>query len=219
MSIPSGGQPGNPGSVAKISPQGLRSAPSPAIRKNATEAQELAARLTRLLEEAPVDLARVGQEIRTEPGLEALVLRLTASLILSPDGSAGTLEEATVALGTDRLRVLIETWSLFRQLQDAENIVGASTDGKRHLNLAAWTPAALYIASLLRRLGVNSPGTSVANDPSTRTGFEISDPAALTETLVRDFICLMPMLDPKALTTAEKTALAGLSSASCSDSK
>jgi hypothetical protein len=219
MSIPSGGQPGNAPSVTGMGPQGLYSTPSSANRKNAAEAQGLAARMARLLEEAPVDLARVGQEIRAEPGLEALVLRLTASLILSPEGSAGTLEEATVALGTDRLRVLIETWSLFRQLQDAENIVGSGTDGKRHLNLAAWTPAALYIASLLRRLGVNSPGTTATNDPLNHAEFEIGDPAALTETLVRDFICLMPMLDPKALTSAEKTALAGLSSASWNDSK
>lgn len=219
MPIPRGEQPGKSASMACSNPSGPYGAPSSAIRKNTTSAQELASRLARLLEEAPVDLARVGQEIRAEPGLEALVVRLTASLILTPEGSAGTLEEATVALGTDRLRVLIETWSLLRQLQDAENFASAGTDGKRPLNLAAWTPAALYIASLLRRLGVNSPGIIASSDPLNRAGFEIGDPAALTETLVRDFICLMPMLDPKSLTAAEKTALAGLSNASRSDSK
>jgi HD-like signal output (HDOD) protein len=60
----------------------------------------------------PVDLKRVSEAVRARPDLEALVLRLTDSLELSPDVPIATVEEAAVVLGRDRLRVLLHTWAL-----------------------------------------------------------------------------------------------------------
>jgi HD-like signal output (HDOD) protein len=60
----------------------------------------------------PVDLKQVSEAVRARPDLEALVLRLTDSLELSPDVPIATVEEAAVVLGRDRLRVLLHTWVL-----------------------------------------------------------------------------------------------------------
>jgi hypothetical protein len=148
-------------------------------------------RINRLLDAEIVDLSRVAREIRSHPDLESLVLRMAASLALSAAESLLTLEEAVFVLGSDRLRVLLYTWSLLqRKLPQIHPSAAAS-----------WTPEALYLASFLRYLGLDSPDAAIlhsemfsfALDPQ-RTEF-----ADLRDTLMRDFLSLIPVLDPSIL--------------------
>jgi hypothetical protein len=89
---------------------GTRRQTSKALSSHETDPREVMARLTRLLHAAPIDLAAICAEIRTHGELEALIMRLTGSLVLSPDEPLSTVEEAVVVLGTERLRVLIDLW-------------------------------------------------------------------------------------------------------------
>ncbi len=147
--------------------------------------------LTHLLDADPVDLGRVSEEIRGEPGLEALVLRLAASLVLSEEGAIPKLEEAAVVLGTDRLRVLVHMWSLLNGLPgEVRAEYGLAGTGK------TWSPEAFYIASFLRCLAIADPHATKSNEiPSMHGG----DLAALKSLLMRDFVSLIPALDPSLL--------------------
>jgi len=148
-------------------------------------------RLTRILNADPVDLARVSEEIRGQPGLEALVLRLAASLVLSEEGSILKLEEAAVVLGTDRLRVLTHMWSLLSGLPgEVRAEYGLPGSGKD------WSPEAFYIASFLRCLAGADP---YAAKGSETPSLQSADLAALKTMLMRDFVSLIPALDPSLL--------------------
>lgn len=153
--------------------------------------------INRLLDADIVDLGRVAREIRSHPDLELLVFRMAASLALLPQESSQTLEDTVFVLGTDRLRVMLYTWSL---LQRKPTRIHSAAP-------ASWTPEALYLASFLRYLGLDSPDAAIlhsemfpfALDPQCT---EIAD---LRDTLMRDFLSLIPVLDPSVLRFAPKT--------------
>lgn len=145
-----------------------------------------------LLDAEPVDLSRIVPSVRPHSDLESLVLRMAISLDLSPVDSCRTLEDALVALGADRLRILVYTWSLLKYKS-------AETDPPSVP--AGWSPEALYLASFLRYLGLDSPEAAILH--SEMFSFAV-DPhraefADLRDTLMRDFFALLPVLDPSIL--------------------
>jgi hypothetical protein len=173
----------------------------------ARDVSDSALRLTNLLRNAPVDLTRMGRELRAHPDLETLILRLAASLVLSTGNAALTIEEAAVALGTDRLRVLVYMWSLVPDgyhtagfPKTRESQFGGAAGGPPTLSKAfpAWNPETLYLASFRRWLGLDSAAS--ANErkepPCFAVGLQSEDMPGLTELLMRDFVALIPALDP-----------------------
>jgi hypothetical protein len=162
-------------------------------------------RLTNLLGAVPVDLARISEEIRSQPRLETLVIGLTASLLLSPETSVTTLEEAVVVLGTDRLRVMVYMWSNRPEDCHAVNFgarvkADVAIDECKHPELfsgcAGPSPETLYLASFLRWLGLDSPNpaTSGHRAPCFALGLQRAQFADLRNTLIRDFLALVPVL-------------------------
>ena len=152
----------------------------------------LVQRISRLLDAEAVDLDRVAQEIRSHSELESLVLRMAISLALSPVDSWRTLEDAVFALGGDRLRVLLYTWSLMQR---------KTTQIRAPAAPESWSPEALYLASFLRYLGLDSPDAAILHSEmfsfaldTKRTEF-----AGLRDTLMRDFLALIPVLEPSIL--------------------
>jgi hypothetical protein len=162
------------------------------------------AKLHDVLSAAPVDLCQIADEMRAHPEFEAMVMRLASSLLLSPESSVGTIEEAVVALGTDRLRLLLHIWSLFRKSPGAEQ-AGERAESKPSspvnkessafpLN-GSLHPEALYLATFLRYLGWDSgssAATSIAAPPMASTGLA----AGLFESaeLFSNCISLIPLL-------------------------
>jgi hypothetical protein len=150
------------------------------------------ARLNRLLDSNDLDVAEVALELRAQPPLESLVIRMTLSLGLSPVDSTPALEEGVSLLGMDRLRVLLYVW-LLEQQKNGE----ISSQGKG----SGWNSEALYLASFLRYLGLDSPSAAILH----REMFSFAlDPrrgqfAELREMLMRDFLALIPVLDPSLL--------------------
>jgi hypothetical protein len=125
-------------------------------------------------------------------------MRMATSLALSPTESLRTPEEAVVLLGTDRLRVVLYMWSL-RKHDSAKNSSLSAT--------ADWSPEALYLASFLRYLGLDSPDAAILH--SEMFSFAL-DPqraefADVRDMLMRDFLALLPMLDPSLLTSRPNT--------------
>ena len=100
---------------------------------------ELAEELENLLAASPVDLKRVGDAVRALPDFEAFVLQIAVSLALSEDIPPATVEEAVVALGTNRMRVLVHLWAMSQR--------------DRHRRLNRRTPEILYLLSFLHWLG------------------------------------------------------------------
>ncbi|HTR45965.1 MAG TPA: HDOD domain-containing protein [Verrucomicrobiae bacterium] len=148
-------------------------------------------RLNRFLEAAAVDLGRVGREIRSHPDLESLVERMAVSLALSPADSIETPEDAVVVLGADRLRVVFYMWWLMKQKSGATAAPQSPP----------WSPEALYLASFLRYLRLDSPSAAIlhhgmfafAVDPRR------ADFADLRDMLMRDLLALIPVIDPSVL--------------------
>lgn len=180
---------------------------SASLPRDARDVLGSSLRLSSLLSSAPVDLARVGTEIRTHPDLETLILRLAASLVLSAGITALTIEEAAVVLGTDRLRVLIYMWSLAPDGHSAAEVLRAAgtersdTGGDRPTSSGASparNPETLYLASFLRWLGLDSPARTISPDgpPCFAAGLQSEDIAGLMDLLMRDFVALMPVLAP-----------------------
>lgn len=66
--------------------------------------------LNSLLSAGVVDLQKVCDEICSVPPLRNLVMKLGGSLTLDSGPSPGTVEEAIVLLGSERLRVLVNGW-------------------------------------------------------------------------------------------------------------
>ncbi len=152
-------------------------------------------RIMRLLESESIDLTRISEEIRAHPDLESLVLRMAVSLSLSPVDSYRNLDEAVVVLGADRLRVLLYTWSLLERktLQVRPSAAPGS-----------WSPEALYLASFLRYLGLDSPDAAILHSEMFCFALESQreEFADLRDTLMRDFLSLIPVLDPSILRVA-----------------
>jgi len=152
-------------------------------------------RITRLLESEPIDFARVSKEIRSHSDLESLISRMVVSLALQPVDLSLTLDEAIVVLGVDRLRILLYTWSLLQ---------------RRTLHIhppaapSCWSPEALYLASFLRYLGLDSPDAAILHREMFSFALEPerAEFADLRDTLMRDFLSLIPVLDPSILRVA-----------------
>jgi putative nucleotidyltransferase with HDIG domain len=70
--------------------------------------------LNALLSNASVDLKKVGAVIRTDPSLSAQVLRLCNSALFGLRRRVISIEQASVLLGTERLRTLVLTCSLMQ---------------------------------------------------------------------------------------------------------
>ncbi|HKV06365.1 MAG TPA: HDOD domain-containing protein [Candidatus Acidoferrales bacterium] len=162
-------------------------------------AAKLVEHLNAMLTASPVDLARISGEIRALPDLETLIMRLTPSLVLSPDSSITTLEEAAVVLGTARLRVLVYAWSLVTEARGTKDSREAGESASREPT--EWTAETLYLTSLLRWLGMDSPGSGALPRlaPCRSAGVASEEVAELTEILMRDFMSLIPILDPAIL--------------------
>jgi hypothetical protein len=174
-----------------------------------------AARLDALLAADLVDLRRVSDAIRQQPGFEQLVMRLSASLALSPDISPATVEEAAVVLGTDRLRVLVYAWSLLPQhpsSAEASAALSPLVSECRYSATEDWTPEALYLASFLWWLGLDSfdGAASRHGNRASSSGVQQEQLARLTEILLRDFMALIPFVEPALLKPRQRAALAGL---------
>ena len=65
-----------------------------------------------MLSASPVDLKRVGEVIRRDPGLAAQVIRMCSSTLLSVREKVSSIEHAVILLGTERLRTMVLTISL-----------------------------------------------------------------------------------------------------------
>lgn len=149
-------------------------------------------RINRMLDSNFVDLDRVAEEVRAHHDLESLIMRMAISLSLSPADSWRTLDDAVFALGSDRLRVLLYTWSLMQRKALQTN----SSSG-----VSSWTPEALYLASFLRYLGLDSPDAAILHSEMFSFALDPQRPefADLRDTLMRDFLALIPSLDPSIL--------------------
>src|SRR5215831_11513890 len=158
---------------------------------------EAQAHFSQLLFSNPIDLARVAAEVRSQPGLESLVMRLSASLVLSTDGPPATLEEAVVVLGTERLWILIDLWSSPEHNSVRQNIalpesIGQSAD---HLTPSN-TLESRYISNFLRSvrsMGQESAGLTPAPWNSKMSPDQIF---AFTDLFMRDFFSLLPAIHP-----------------------
>lgn len=195
---------------AAADPTGGRGPGHESHTKEAADARASLRRLTSLLGAEAVDLARVAEEIRAQPDLEALVQRLAASLALSPEESAPKLEDSAVVLGTHRLRVLIYMWLVLQRLDDdGDLLAGNESDfggalGDQPVPLDephTWSPEALYLASFLRCLGLDAPGALTHRNvpPCFAPSLRSEEFGELRNLLMRDFVSLIPILDPALL--------------------
>jgi len=162
-----------------------------------------AMKLARLLSCDPLDLGCISDEIRAHPKLEVLVMRMATSLALSPNGSILSIEEAAVALGKNRLRVLVHMWSSLQ----GDNAKILDRRDTHHLSGGANAPEALYIASFMRLLGTDSPPkpSECKFERCLNPLVQTEDFAELTDIFGQDFISLIPFLGP---TFKKETALA-----------
>jgi hypothetical protein len=148
------------------------------------------ARIATLLDSDAIDLTGISDAIRERPGLQELVLALSESLALAPGKPAGTVEEAAIVLGKNRLRILVRAWSLARNRGAAA--CEWSQPGRE------LPPEVLYLSSFFRWLGLDAPpirsatkAVSVAKDSD--AGEHV---AALADLLMRDIVSLIPYVDP-----------------------
>jgi hypothetical protein len=175
----------------------------------APEARATAMQFDNLLGSAPADLAQISDEIRSHPMLEGLVMRYLALLAISPGDSAGTIEEATIVLGTNRLRALVSVWLLNQERGTAEEVAAESriapTSDSTNVMPGApestWTPEMLYLASLMPLLGLNldAPTERRASGSIVDTQDQKDRVRGLVELLGADFISLNPIPNSSAL--------------------
>lgn len=180
---------------------GLRPART-ASNRNGSSGSRL---LTDLLGAVPVDLARISEHIRSHPEIADLIVRLAGSLLLSAD-SRITIEDAAVMLGTDRLHVLASMWSIMEKYAEggraekSPGLVAGSADDPRTFSIHGtnWTAQSLYLATFLRSLGLDSTDSELPRDRIEPTGpaWQAEDFADLRNLLMRDFLALLPTLNP-----------------------
>jgi len=156
-----------------------------------TDAQSSAeSRIAALLESDAIDLAGISAAIRERPGLQSLVLTMSESLALAPLRPERTVEEAAVVLGKNRLRVLVQAWSVMHA-PERTSIAHAGKTGNA-------TPEVLYLSSFFRWLGLDPVNGSL--EPKSRACTESFDGAeevaGLTDLLMRDIVSLIPYVDP-----------------------
>ncbi|MGH9757862.1 MAG: hypothetical protein ACRD4M_09000 [Candidatus Acidiferrales bacterium] len=176
--------------------------------------EESAATISALLALDTIELCRISDEIRLHSGLEAMVMRLSHSLLLSPDLPPSTVEGAAILLGVDRLRVLVHAWTLLEleKAGDAEDTDSNSRlyaeDFGRQNSLSCATPETLYLTTFLHLLGLDA-STSQPYPHVSRfllsTG-DLEHVPVLTDILMRDFISLIPYLDATILRACRKSS-------------
>jgi HD-like signal output (HDOD) protein len=83
--------------------------------------------LNALLSSPSVDLKKVGKLIRTDPSLSAQILKLCNSALFGMKRRVLSIEQASILMGTERLRTLILTCS-------AMQFAGKSLPGDSHVN-------------------------------------------------------------------------------------
>lgn len=147
-------------------------------------------RIRALLESDAIDLAGISAAIRERPGLQRLVLTMSESLALAPPRPERTVEEAAVVLGKNRLRVLVQAWSVMHGGGRA-----SIADGARAGKV---TPEVLYLSSFFRWLGLDSGNGSREQKPAAcEAAFDGGEEVAgLTDLLMRDIVSLIPYVDP-----------------------
>jgi hypothetical protein len=178
--------------------------------------------LTDLLGAVPVDLARIGEHIRSHAEITELVIRLARSLLLSADDGT-TIEDAAVMLGTDRLRVVAYMWWVIEEYrgEDAAETPAdlAAGAGDRFLGTyriqgTNWTTQTLYLETFLRWLRLDSPDSELPGDGMEPTGttWQVEDFADLKALLMRDFLALLPTLNPPSSKVDRANAASGANS-------
>lgn len=168
-------------------------------------AEESAATLTSLLALDTLELGRISDEIRIYSGLEDMVMRLSRSLMLSPDLPPGSVEGAAILLGADRLRVLVHSWILIEKektrtisAQDRSSYSGLCHDaGERQEPLLRASPESLYLTTFLHLLGLDASAPEPFSPVSSALLPAVNRERVpgLTDILMRDFISLIPFLD------------------------
>jgi hypothetical protein len=161
--------------------------------------------LSDLLGAVPVDLARISEHIRSHAEISELMIRLAGSLLLSGE-SRITIEEAAVMLGTDRLHVLACMWSIIEQYGEEDrapkrsNLAAEARDDQATSCIQGvnWTAQTLYLFTFLRCLGLDSPNSELPRDRMQSAGrtWQAEDFADLRNVLMRDFLALLPSLNP-----------------------
>jgi hypothetical protein len=177
-------------------------APPPLIaEQHPRQVTGLVSRLMRLLEATPIDLGSLSEEIHSQPRLRSMVIGLSVSLQLSPASVAITLEEAAVALGAYRLRVMVYLWSMRpedccvatfeKPMSDPTAVPGEHQEEARS-RFAGPTVETLYLDSFLKFLGLDSlsPLTSGTNAPCFGWGMQRAQFADLRTTMMRDFLVM-----------------------------
>jgi hypothetical protein len=177
-----------------------------------------------LLRAEPVNLSQVSKEIRAHPDLEVMIMRLGGSLALPLDTPPCTIEEATIALGTDRLRVLMYALSLLKEGADqgaqlAESVGESSGDSAANARTACIDQLAtrfaeaenletLYLAGFLHWLGLDSRGTLTPGHTwsFSQSGVETAHASGLTDVFMQDFVTLIPFLGPTLAKPVQKMA-------------
>ena len=182
-------------------PKGLKSARAGQIQDGASGSQLL----TDLLDAVPVDLARISEHIRSHAEISELMISLAGSLLLSAENTI-TIEEAAVMLGTDRLHVLACMWSIIEQHGEGDraekppNLADEAHDDRPMASIQgiSWTAQTLYLATFLRCLGLDSPDSELPRDRMQSAGrtWQAQDFADLRNVLMRDFLALLPSLNP-----------------------
>jgi hypothetical protein len=186
------------GAAPKNDPQPARTAPT----QSSSSGSKL---LADLLGAAPVDLARVSDHIRSHAEIAELVIGLAGSLLLSADGRV-TIEDAAVILGTDRLRVVACMWSIIEKYGEegpaegpARLAAGAGDPpGAYCIQGTNWNAQTLYLETFLCWLGLDSPDSDLPGDRMDPAGptWQAEDFADLRSLLMRDFLALLPTLNP-----------------------
>jgi HDOD domain-containing protein len=182
------------------------------------------AELDALLCAEPVNLTRVSNGFRAHPNLEFMIMRLGESLALPLDIPPCTIEEAAVGLGPDRLRALVHALSLIQQgageiapsqdravkIPSAKDraIATAVGDAPSTRFAEAGNLETLYLAGFLHWLGSDSQSALAADHPASISISSIQTlrVCSLTDIFMRDFITLIPFLDPAMLNPAQKPA-------------
>ncbi len=175
----------------------------PGINPHLPCPEESAATLSSLLALDTIELCRISDEIRLHSGLEAMVMRLSHSLLLSPDLPPTSVEGAAILLGADRLRVLVHAWTLLEQeiaskAEDGDaSSMRSGGDLGRLDSLSCATPESLYLTTFLHLVGLDASTSQPYPQVSgvlLPTG-DLEHVPALTDILMRDFISLIPILD------------------------
>lgn len=99
-------------------------------------------RMNNLLETVPVDLRRLGEAIRDDPGLAAEAVKLSNSSLFGLPRPVSSLEQAVVATGADIVQTLLLTCWLTR-------LTGRTIS--RHENQLFWSHS-LQVAWISRRI-------------------------------------------------------------------